>query len=360
MAFNISGIVINEVLVNPRFSSSVGFDTNGDGTVGGRDEFIELYNTSGSVVDISGWQIHDNVRLRYTFGAGTLLPARGHLVLSTHDVGGRAYIDNGGDGIALYNPLTDEYIAATVGANPKTPNVPDEAIEVGTTIFGNDVGGQSLQRSPDGSDNIILATPTPECFLTGTRILTEQGEVPVETLKIGDRVQTNNGMAYPIKWIGYQTIDPCLVTNALRSYPILVKASALGHNVPSRDLYVSPDHALLFEGLLINAGALVNGCSILKTEPTTPFTYYHLELEHHALLTAEGTLAESYLPQKEDRLCYDNGAEYDELYPGERKILLWPLDYPRISSYTTVPRYIRKRLMAIARNLSGGSDLKIA
>ena len=104
-------------------------------------------------------------------------------------------------------------------------------------------------------------------------------------------------------------------------------------------------------GLLINAGALVNGSSILKTTPTDTFTYYHVELDKHALLVAEGTAAESYLPQKEDRLVYDNGTEYEELYPHSSKIILWPLDYPRISSAVTVPRYLRKHLQQVAPGL---------
>ena len=155
----------------------------------------------------------------------------------------------------------------------------------------------------------------------------------------------------PIKWIGRQTAQPNQVKNPLRGYPILIKAGALGQNLPVRDLYVSPDHALLVEGLLINAGALVNGISILKTQPTDSFTYYHVELDKHALLVAEGTLAESYLPQKEERLMYDNGAEYEQLYPEGNRIILWPLDYPRVSSTVTVPRYIKKHLLNIASEL---------
>lgn len=187
-----------------------------------------------------------------------------------------------------------------------------------------------------------------ECFLTGTLISTNQGDVAVENLKVGDWVQTSDGTLERIKWIGRQTMKPEDVRNPMRGYPILVKAGALGHNLPTRDLYVSPDHALLVDGLLINAGALVNSISIIQTEPIDIFTYFHVELDKHALLIAEGTYAESYLPQKEDRSCYDNEAEYTDLYPEGPSVMLWPLDYPRVSSYTTVPRYIRKRLQKIA------------
>jgi hypothetical protein len=199
-----------------------------------------------------------------------------------------------------------------------------------------------------------------ECFLSGTLILTDNGYRLVEELKIGDLVQTADGNLIPIKWIGRQTRDPNLVKNSLRSYPILVKVGALGNNMPIRDLWVSPDHSLLVDGLLINAGALVNDVSILKTEPTEIFTYYHIELEHHALLIAEGAWAESYLPQKEDRLSYDNGSEYEELYPNGSRLMLWPMDYPRIGSKNQVPRFVTKKLMTIARELNEQKLLTVA
>ena len=187
-----------------------------------------------------------------------------------------------------------------------------------------------------------------ECFLTGTHILTDKGEVPVEELQIGDLVKTAEGKLEPIKWIGKQTIEPQNVTKPLRSNPILIKAGALGNGLPVRDLYTSPDHALYCDGLLINAGALVNNISILKTQPQTTFVYYHVELANHSLLVAEGTAAESYLPQRENREEYDNSAEYDKLYPHGGNLMLFPLDYPRISSLNKVPRYIKQNLARIA------------
>ncbi|MEO1691123.1 MAG: hypothetical protein AAFR63_06280, partial [Cyanobacteria bacterium J06631_6] len=79
-------------------------------------------------------------------------------------------------------------------------------------------------------------------------------------------------------------------------------------------------------------------------------------LENHSLLLAEGTAAESFYPNREDRLVYDNGAEYDELYPdGNSQLMLYPLDYPRISSKNKVPKYISQKLMQIAEEL----DLKV-
>ncbi|MEL6440210.1 MAG: Hint domain-containing protein [Cyanobacteria bacterium J06621_8] len=199
------------------------------------------------------------------------------------------------------------------------------------------------------------AGATFECFLPGTHVLAEKGEVKIEELKIGDKVQTEAGTLEPIKWIGRQTVRLEECTNPLRTHPVMIKAGALGNGLPHRDLYVSPDHSLFVDGLLINAGALVNDISILKTEPAATFTYYHIELDNHCLVMAEGTAAESYLPQKENREEYDNTAEYEELYPHGSNLMLWPMDYPRISSWNKVPRSVSQRLLKIADELSGQS-----
>ena len=189
-----------------------------------------------------------------------------------------------------------------------------------------------------------------ECFLAGTNILTEHGYRKIEDLQIGDKVKTVDGELEEIKWIGKQTRHRS-TAHPLRSLPIQIKAGALGNNLPRRDLFVSPDHSILIEGLLINAGALENGVSIVKTYPEK-YVYYHIELENHTLLDAEGVPAESFFPNKEDRSLYDNGAEYEKLYPHSSKLMFWPMDYYRISSKNKVPRFVSEKLMEIASQLN--------
>ncbi|MEM9272012.1 MAG: Hint domain-containing protein [Cyanobacteria bacterium P01_F01_bin.143] len=218
--------------------------------------------------------------------------------------------------------------------------------------------GTGDQSNDGNAPDLPFDTTTFECFLTGTQILTEKGYKSVETLEIGDKVQTAEGMEI-VKWIAHQTVTPREITNPLRGNPIQIKAGALGDNLPGRDLFVSPDHALFVDGLLINAGALVNDISIVQTKPTENFVYHHVELEKHAILIAEGVYAESYLPQKEDRQQYDNGAEYEELYPEGSNLMLWPMDYPRISSWNKVPRFVSKKLIRIASQLEG-QEIKIS
>jgi len=198
-----------------------------------------------------------------------------------------------------------------------------------------------------------------ECFLAGTLVATDRGECKIEQLKIGDRVKTVDGKLESVKWIGKQTLS---VEHAhpLRALPVQVKAGALGNNLPVRDLYVSPNHALLVDGILVNAGALINGISIVQIRPETEtFDYYHVELWRHALILTEGTPTESFIPQSEE--CHDNfenGEAFSALYPHKNTLAYMPLSLPRVSSQRQLPRTIAKRLNKVALNLYGQTAVR--
>jgi Hint domain-containing protein len=178
------------------------------------------------------------------------------------------------------------------------------------------------------------------CFMPGTQICTPTGEVPVEDLKIGDVVRTSDGHSIAVRWIGRQTVAGRFA-DELRS-PIRIRAGALGDNVPSRDLRVSPDHALLVDDVLIHAGALVNGTSIVRERPgPVIFTYYHVEVDDHSLIMAENTPAETFVDNV-DRANFDNWHEYQALYPEGKAVSEMP--YPRAKALRQVPRAIRERL----------------
>ena len=134
------------------------------------------------------------------------------------------------------------------------------------------------------------------------------------------------------------------------SNPIVIEENAIAQGIPSKKLRVSPNHAIYVDGLLINAGALVNNANIYQIDPSESFKYYHVELDSHELVIAENTWAESYLPQNENREDFDNSDEFDIQYPQGRKIILWPLKYPRISAQCKVPSYVKDKLLQQKEN----------
>ncbi len=152
------------------------------------------------------------------------------------------------------------------------------------------------------------------CFLRGTRIATPGGEMPVETLRRGDPVTTVSGATKPIVWIGRRRIDPRRHPDPGRVRPIRIRRDAFGAGVPHRDLLVSPDHAVFIDGALVCARRLINGATILQDAGDAPVEYFHLELELHDILLAEGLPAESYLDTG-NRALFENAGLKLVLHP---------------------------------------------
>ena len=150
----------------------------------------------------------------------------------------------------------------------------------------------------------------PVCFTTGTRIaILRSGrmtELPVEALAVGDVAVTAQGQACTIRWIGHRTIGAEKGCIAAHQWPVRIRAGAFGRDdegraVPARDLSLSPGHPVLIDGgparpdgVLVPISCLINGTSVAR-QPVSTVTYWHVELDRHDILLAEGLPAESYL-----------------------------------------------------------------
>lgn len=188
---------------------------------------------------------------------------------------------------------------------------------------------------------------TVTCFLEGTLIACPEGERPVETLAIGDLVLTASGEALPVRWMGRQTV-PTLFADPFTSHPIRISAGALGDGLPRRDLFVSPSHALLMDGVLVQARLLVNGTTIAQVRPQAErFTYFHIEFETHAVVLAEGAPAESFVDSNDSRARFQNHAEFVALY-GVDAHIAEPSALPRATSSRQLPHRLKARLAAIS------------
>ena len=213
-------------------------------------------------------------------------------------------------------------------------------------ILVNSVGYYQLNSLAVANISVQEVT----CFVQGVRIATAIGETAVEALRPGDLVRTASGAMMPVVWIGRRTVS-ARFAEPMRCWPIRVKANALAENVPSRDLLVSPDHALLVDDVLIQAGALVNGTSIVRvTRVPETFVYYHVELDDHSLILAENAPAETFVDNV-DRMGFDNWAEHEALFPGGKPVAEMP--YPRAKARRQVPPRIRAALDERAATIGG-------
>ena len=142
------------------------------------------------------------------------------------------------------------------------------------------------------------------CFLAGTRILTDAGQRPVDDLCIGDRVMTASGVARPIVWIGKGSVASTRGQRTAAT-PVIVRKGALAENVPNADLRITKAHSLYIDDVLIPVEFLINHRSIEWDYLAQNVTIYHIELETHDILIANGALAESYRDDG-NRWLFDN------------------------------------------------------
>ena len=168
--------------------------------------------------------------------------------------------------------------------------------------------------------------PVGLCFLAGTAIMTATGEVRVEDLRIGDLVETVDGKAKPVKWIGYHTYRRSAGPWSKSVMPVRIARHALDGRSPHRDLYVSRGHALYIDGVLIQAADLVNGASITQAVPegVERLDYFHIAFEAHEGIFAEGVAAESLLLKDGKHEVFANFAEYARLYPDDPQPAMVP------------------------------------
>jgi hypothetical protein len=160
------------------------------------------------------------------------------------------------------------------------------------------------QQGPfsDAGFELIAAV---ECFRERTCILTPDGDLPIETLRADDPVITAAGEIRPVVWTGRRRID-CLGRPAL--CPVRVRAGALAPATPRADLYLSSNHALLLDGVLIPVRCLINGTTIAPV-PVATVVWCHLELASHDAFLAEGVPAETYLDTGRRAAFQDQGEQ---------------------------------------------------
>ena len=185
--------------------------------------------------------------------------------------------------------------------------------------LGLGLAGRSASAQTAVATTVQCAVCKVSCFLPGTRIRTTEGEINIEELRIGDNVLTASGETKPIKFIGRRKVSRERTGPWNGEGPVKISRFALDGKAPHSDLYVSPWHAIYIDNILIPVKYLVNGVTIVadaKPEALS-LTYFHIELDTHEAILAEGLAVESFL--RDNPHAFDNADEYVRLYgsPGE-------------------------------------------
>jgi len=219
-------------------------------------------------------------------------------------------------------------------------------IEAGNILAITLAGGGMLELRLDPTEdfqfvtvnvNGDLITLNPPCFRAGTLIETTRGPVAVEALRIGDHVLTagpgfqagpvgsgtNDAPAgpatRPVTWIGHRTVRCDIHPDPSRVWPVRVRAGAFAAAEPNRDLWLSPDHALYLDGVLVPVRHLIDGEAVAQV-PMASVTYFHVELPLHDVVLAEGLPCESYLDSG-DRANFANGGPVVTLHPDFARVV---------------------------------------
>ncbi len=308
------------ILVNFNFANGAGpdagliIDKAGDlfGTtqLGGANGFgtvFELVNNSGS------YTLTTLVSFNGADGggplAGLIADAAGNL-FGTTAAGGAS-----GEGTVFEIAKTAGGYASTPttvvsfgvdGITPEAGLIADAAGNLFGTTTGGGIGHGTVFEVTDSGFQVT-------CYVLGTRIATPTGERGIELLAPGDLVLTASGEARPVAWIGHRRIDCLWHPDPCKIRPVRVRAGAVSDGVPHRDLWLSPDHAVFVDDLLIPIRRLMNGSSIAQVE-TDDVSYFHLELDRHDIVLAEGLPAETYLDTG-NRGMFANGGAALVLHP---------------------------------------------
>ena len=218
------------------------------------------------------------------------------------------------DGVGVINSI--DWTQVVIGYSGTEPSPGETQTYTSTwTISGTGGSGKISQiqfyRGPQGGRHVIvtlapgggnlaqiewpftLQPPQPACFVTGTRILTQHGYKPIETLQSDDLVVLSDG-----RQVSYRLRRGVFKTTDETSAPYLIEANALGSGKPAANIRLSPIHKLQ-----IRKNLWISPHRLAKTNPKVrqygigePVTYWHIECDNFLKdnLICEGIVVESF------------------------------------------------------------------
>ncbi|MEO9682301.1 MAG: Hint domain-containing protein [Tateyamaria sp.] len=293
----------------------------------------------------SGFHLTASLAVAGTAAQGTVLAAAdlgqvvdiqtdGTLALGNNamNVGDSFIVDIDEDGdftdeTATIQTGNDRYVSSTITyADGSTSNVTLELVSLSDgsqAILVNDAAASNINAASDQIETITLGTFNPNfddrynqenfnnsitnsvvCFARETLLQTPIGYQEIGTLKVGDEVETAQNGAQKVVWIGTRKLSSADLFASPHLKPVRISAGALGVDLPSTDLLVSPQHRILIASkiaermfgqreVFVPAIKLIEAEGIDQVTSVAPITYVHILLESHQIVFANGAPAES-------------------------------------------------------------------
>lgn len=346
---------LNGIIFDQIYGDNTGgaeFDTDGDGTATQEDEFVSFTNTTGSAIDVSGWQVwtdstgvgaYGNAQqdgLYHTFPPGTVIQPGETLYIVTEFSGtppswaqeaseggtettttSSNFISEGGSGtasesLALVDPDTGDFLVFNMSSassefasfdgggsssNTGLAGFPGSTMiaEIDGHSVQDDMNAGSSYRYDSGSDSYTYAATTVPCMTPDTMIDTPEGPRRAGALRVGDRVLTDGGQPKTIRLVLKRHLSFERDRNATQR-PIEFKPGSLGKDAPHSPLVLSPNHRVLVtlpdgRQVLAPAKALIDSPGVRLQKGKRAVTYINLVLSSHSIIRANGAAIESYL-----------------------------------------------------------------
>jgi len=329
---------------------------NGDSLTGNDDDYVEagagndtILSGAGNDVIVGG--IGDDAIYSGT-GADTIVFGDGDGADVVHDFD----MTDSGDGTTV-----DQFDVTGLTTDGTTPVT---AWDVVVTDTVGDGSGDAVLTFPNG-ESVTLTGVRPDevdtagelnaigipCFTAGAQIETSRGEVPVETLRIGDMVRTWKHGFQPVRWVGSRVVTAFELAQNPNLNPIVIRKQAFNNR---RKLVVSPQHGMVVdvdgEAVLIRAKHLAEffGGSVARVQSgTAAVTYYHFMCDQHQIVFADGCLSEAFYPGKFalSSIGHDVQTELFTLFPELIKVAVGSSDVAAVYSEPAL-HYLKRREVA--------------
>ena len=277
------------------------FGGEGNDTIYGRDDDDTLYGDEGDDYLDGGV---DEDSLFGGAGNDTLVGGQGSDTMTGGDDRDVFIVGSGADGsgdVIDGSEGGDDYDTLDLsGAGPLRIDYDPTNPENGVVHFLDDDGNETGTLTFVNIENVI------PCFTPGTLIATPRGEMPVESLRPGDKVVTRDNGIQEIRWVGEKALTGQELRLNSHLQPVFIKRGALGNGLPEQDMMVSPNHRLLVandrtqlyfdEHEVLVAAKHLAGTQGVHAVEAIGVTYIHFMFDRHEVVLSNGAWTESFQP----------------------------------------------------------------